>query len=63
MAQMLRRTSADRAKNPITDTVTAAPLAGETNGVCFRFHVKDKEFGIFALRAMVDQAREGLCYQ
>ena len=22
-----------------------------------------KEFGIFARRAMVDQAREGLCYQ
>ena len=22
-----------------------------------------KEFGIFAQRAMVDQAREGLCYQ
>ena len=27
------------------------------------FGLGRKEFGIFARRAMVDQAREGLCYQ
>ena len=33
---------------------------------CFSHHqasVNGMEFGIFARRAMVDQAREGLCYQ
>ena len=37
--------------------ISVAEIAEENN------LLKDKEFGIFARRAMVDQAREGLCYQ
>ena len=42
----------------IKETIHSLSDDNHINGISGR-----KEFGIFARRAMVDQAREGLCYQ